>query len=292
MIDLTNWSLFVDILLMGSLVFLAYRLTKAESVAVKIDKVGDLEKTLRRIINESQEASIELDQKLRSRQKDLEVLLTDLQSVENRVSGSFKESKAIKDELDKDLENGKLLIKKIVSLVNLVKQEKQANFQKPIINDDNKIEVASSENGEPLIDLVHEVENEETQRQSEKNYQVTNNNYEVKDKQYLVKDSFVRQAKNPQSLSNKIEKEVIENKPLVAKKDVGGMQRIYELAEVLLKRGVSSELVAERTTLSLDEVGEIKERLLLTNVNQNITTSNNDARLGVLSKMRREIATL
>ena len=49
MIDLTGWSLFIDILLMGSLVFLAYRLTKAESVAVKIDRVGDLEKTLRKI---------------------------------------------------------------------------------------------------------------------------------------------------------------------------------------------------------------------------------------------------
>ena len=75
MIDLTIWSLLVDISLMGSLIYLAYRLTRAESVAVKIDKVGDLEKTLRRVISDAEESSIELDQKLRTRQRDLETLL-------------------------------------------------------------------------------------------------------------------------------------------------------------------------------------------------------------------------
>ncbi len=281
MIDLTGWSLFIDILLMGSLVFLAYRLTKAESVAVKIDRVGDLEKTLRKIINESQEASIDLDQKLRSRQKDLEVLLTDLQSLESRVSGSFKESKAIKDELDLELENGKLLIKKIISLVNVSKQEKQTSLKKPIISDDNRIETIEDEINHKAINLTNEV------------------NEEKPEKQYIVKDSFIKQPEKTQPLAKKIEREVID----LRSSQTGDLamdrmtsQRLYDLAEGMLKRGASLQIVSQRTNLSLDEVEKIRKIVVSNDENENenkrIVTSNDDARLGVLSKMRREITTL
>ena len=96
MTNLAAWSLFIDISLMCSLIYLAYRLTKAESVAVKIDKVEGLDRTLKKIISESEEASIELDQKLRERQRDLQTLLSDLRDIESQTSNSFDNSKRIK----------------------------------------------------------------------------------------------------------------------------------------------------------------------------------------------------
>ena len=136
MIDLTIWSLLVDISLMGSLIYLAYRLTRAESVAVKIDKVGDLEKTLRRVISDAEESSIELDQKLRTRQRDLETLLDDLKSVEDRVNTSFKSSNEVKEGLERNIENCKNLIKKLATLANLANKDKRPSYSQLCDNND------------------------------------------------------------------------------------------------------------------------------------------------------------
>ena len=203
MIDLTIWSLLVDISLMGSLIYLAYRLTRAESVAVKIDKVGDLEKTLRRVISDAEESSIELDQKLRTRQRDLETLLDDLKSVEDRVNTSFKSSNEVKEGLERNIENCKNLIKKLATLANLANKDKRPNYSQLSDNNDYEndeliLESRRNNQANRIIELDDNDMNKDniliSNDKSEKQRQINESQREDKalaksevEKQYIVK---------------------------------------------------------------------------------------------------------
>ena len=357
MIDLTIWSLLVDISLMGSLIYLAYRLTRAESVAVKIDKVGDLEKTLRRIISDAEESSIELDQKLRTRQRDLETLLDDLKSLEERVNTSFKSSNVVKENLEKNIENCKGLIKKLATLASLANKNKKPSYVS--LNngndyEDDDFELSESRNFENHIELEEDdelknnikisnyknIKLKEPQKEikrSIKNNVSQNETNISKEKQYVVKakqsskeinesllnnrnDDVVlnSNSKNPiikkANLASKIEKEsYTPSKGIIQKRitpkeipsenievqtfDDDNLNAIRtlknrELARTLLKIGMPVNTISQKTNISVDEILEMKDETITESEVNKMVTSSDDARLGVLSKMRREIATL
>lgn len=303
MIDLTVWSLLIDILLMGALMYLAYRLTRAESVAVKIDKVGDLEKTLRKIINDAEESSIILDQKLHTRQKDLETLLDDLKSLEERVNASFKSSNIVKENLEKNLENGKILIKKLASLASLANKEKSRTYVPTEISADNKVEVLSQETNNSKntlkpIELVDDSKEDIIITDFRTN-QIRNDI--ESEKQYVLKDSYAKTLNNkPKStLAEQIQKEsyVIDKKPEINKIDAEKIEfsrtiKNRQIAEALIKRGIPVNVISEKTNISTDELLKMKNETVSDSDVNKIVTSSDDARLGVLSKMRREVTTL
>ena len=350
MIDLTVWSLLVDISLMGSLIYLAYRLTRAESVAVKIDKVGDLEKTLRRIISDAEESSIELDQKLRTRQRDLETLLDDLKSLEERVNVSFKSSNSVKENLERNIENCKGLIKKLATLASLANKNKKPSYVS--LNDgndyeDDDFELNERRNFGNHIELEEDdVLNDDIKISSYKNIKLKEPQKEIKrnvtndiskEKQYIVKNQqsskqikeplinnkkndvvLNSSSKNPvikkANLASKIEKESYEpSKGIIQKKitpkeipaenievqtfkdeNLEAIRTLKnrELARTLLKMGIPVNTISQKTNISVDEILEMKDVTVTNSEVNKMVTSSDDARLGVLSKMRREIATL
>lgn len=386
MIDLTAWSLLIDILLMGSLMYLAYRLTRAESVAVKIDKVGDLEKTLRKIINDAEESSIALDQKLRARQKDLETLLEDLKSLEERVSSSFKSSNTVKASLERSLENAKNLIQKLASLANMANKDRGYLYKN--IGDARTKSLSNTQEDYLPIELEDSLDDElenrinricENNSRSGSNIRNQNENvlissykskmprnfedYEdeeiipqknlLEEKKYVVKkqqnaplkttnnlssnnsnlendlvnvknqkpqNSLKQQSAKPQitkanlvkeqitkpqsePLSKKIVKETYKKpstKPTMQEPssytndDLESVKLLKnrELAMALLKRNIPIDVISLKTNISVNELLKMKDNTVSDSEINKMVTSSDDARLGVLSKMRREIATL
>ena len=326
MIDLTIWSLLVDISLMGSLIYLAYRLTRAESVAVKIDKVGDLEKTLRRVISDAEESSIELDQKLRTRQRDLETLLDDLKSVEDRVNTSFKSSNEVKEGLERNIENCKNLIKKLATLANLANKDKRPSYSQLSDNNDYEndeliLESRRNNQANRIIELDDNDMNNDniliSNYRSEKQRKINESQREDKalaksevEKQYIVKKPVTKKS----ALSSRIEKESYISKKELATNNITPKEikqenievqtfkdenleairtlKNRELARTLLKMGIPVNTISQKTNISVDEILEMKDETITNSEVNKMATSSDDARLGVLSKMRREIATL
>ena len=130
------------------------------------------------------------------------------------------------------------------------------------------------------------------------------------EKQYIVKKPVTKKS----ALSSRIEKESYISKKELATNNITPKEikqenievqtfkdenleairtlKNRELARTLLKMGIPVTTISQKTNISVDEILEMKDETITNSEVNKMATSSDDARLGVLSKMRREIATL
>ena len=97
--DLTLWQLVIDGALVAALIFLATRVVSQSGVNSQLAKVRRLDESLRALVREAQASSSTLNEELSSRQRSLEQLLFDLQSVESRVNRAIDTAERLRLEL-------------------------------------------------------------------------------------------------------------------------------------------------------------------------------------------------
>ncbi len=107
-------KVFVDIVLVASMVYLAWRYTRPGS-SLDDSRVKQLAESMRELIREAEESSRTLGDQLLRRQHAMEKLLHEIQSSENKAQSSIKIIDAKKAELEKEIHKAALILRSSLS---------------------------------------------------------------------------------------------------------------------------------------------------------------------------------
>lgn len=303
MVDIQIWKIISDVLLVGSLIYLSYKIAKGYTAPLEKRAQG-LQTSLKMLLDEAESSSKHLNEKLLRRQTELQKSLSDLKSFEDKIEGSTTKGESIELRLKEQLrkaksQNEELALKKeeLEILIGRIEEvstsvsRQNTNSKKTTINENEEpIVEVNFESTESIVSTLNDIEKEETAK--------------------IKKDKVINKPAEDNNLQNsQIEKEKrldyqgreTKRKPEQGRLDknsnseVQGIQEIYDAAENLLKAGKDINYVAKNTTLSLEEVSMLAEMVEREEGIQNFKSDDietdvlkSDPRLGVLGKMSRK----
>lgn len=268
MSDIALWKMALDLLLLCSLAYLGYRIAKSEGPGAKLPKLIELQASLKEIIREAQAAGSDLNRDLQSRQRDLEKVLFDLETVESRVNRAVTMAEDRKGALE--LTIGKAneaasASERAIKLERLVEEPEPVVEPPSFVSGHQRVAAAAKSvktniYGEPIAAAA---ENEASRKSSTR--------------RPLAKRIEVTEQ-NPYS-----RQEVLKAR----------LEDLYYAAEAMLRAGRDAQSVANRTKLPLEEVRMLeqmvgREKVLEQAVDQAPVV---DPRLGVLAQAGRSSAT-
>lgn len=296
--DIQIWKIVSDVLLVVSLIYLSYKIAKGTTAPLEKRALG-LEANLRMLLDEAEQSSKHLNEKLLKRQSELQKSLFEIKSHEERLETTTTKSESIE--------------------LRLKEQLRQAEIQKSELESQkNKIDFLINKIEEHRYDLRRGERYEE--RYTDKKIKKTDNTNQVLEVNFEtaseikstlddiekenikipnepIKDNTI-EVRNPDIA----EDERLDHAPRVKKQKLAktenqindGIQEIYDAAENLLRAGKDVNSVATETTLSLEEVSMLsqmvnRESELDEFKSDDLTgVSTKDARLGVLGQMSRK----
>lgn len=287
--DFQVWKLTVDALLVGALLLLCYRFARTSAQGPSAN-AAVLEASLRALVREADAASNSFQAELTKRQKNLEQLLFDLESVETRVNRAVQSGEELKTSIELEV-------------------RKQREIQRPLAvpPKEELAPAAGSVTSQPTIRRGAPPEPPSFDQLTVPTRKRPGTPLEAK----IVKNIYGQpvaqhstQARtHKHSLKHTLEKEVSNTStPQVTTKSsdqevtAADVQRVYDTAEALLKTGTDLQQVATKTKLPLNEIRmlarllEQEQQLEADSPPANVAAA--DQRLGVLSPIRRETETL
>ena len=106
MVDIQIWKIISDVLLVGSLIYLSYKIAKGHTAPLERRAYG-LQTSLKMLLDEAESSSKHLNEKLLRRQTELQKSLSDLKSFEDKIEGSTTKGESIELRLKEQLRKAK-----------------------------------------------------------------------------------------------------------------------------------------------------------------------------------------
>ncbi len=302
--DLQVWQLAADGLLVLSLFYLCLKVAGQSSSPLR---TGSLETGLRRLIQEAEAAGRALNERLIQRQRTLDELLADLENAESRAAQTLRSIEDARAALEEEQ------IKRQRALRELKNQsaEPAAPLQSPRFQEPASPEVAaeSAPAARPLDAADERAAAVQSEPKSVRGYGA----YQAAKKQAAAPAVDAPEEEAPRrwqqvniygepiaapeaappprpkkSLAQSVEKE-LHNPYSSGSQGEDELQRVYDMAENLLRSGKSLESVAGATSLPLDEVRMLSQMMVQDRSQKQPEADN---RLGALGPVRRHIQTL
>lgn len=270
----------IDGSLLISLIYCGTRLLKGQGGTLRTEKLLELEASLRRVITEAQGAGTVLNQELMKRQRDMERLLFDIESAEQRVGRAINTAEDRKSSLElelKRLDRASVLVSREVP-ASRPEPQRPADLQRShrteqIIEDDPVEERYVAP--EPARRVAPETRSPRTQSAAAPRLNI----YGEPIPAPAAPQPMPRAAQSP--LRTKIEK-------FAQPKS----SDLYEVAERLLVAGADIDEVADQTGLPAEEIRVLQEVALRQSPPLPQRVQSADPRLGVLSPVFREVRTV
>lgn len=289
------WKLATDTLLLLALGCLCFQFARSPRISAASRQLRELEGALRALIREADGAGRTLNEQLMQRQASLEKLLIDAQLTEQRITqasaSSRIEESRVSSRSEPDYE------RPAASRAKKVSTSRPAG---PVIMEET-VEPASFPARPAQRPLESSAEEEE---ESTITFGATNIYGEpIESKpapapsEPVIGKAQQRAMETYSPLKAKIEKEVKASAKNAAAK--GSLEDLYASAEQLLRAGNDLMAVANRTKLPIEEVRALSQMIIgeravaENNARQSGTTEiEDDPRLGVMTKMKRQTITL
>ncbi|RMG41553.1 MAG: hypothetical protein D6719_08360 [Candidatus Dadabacteria bacterium] len=223
-----------DLLLGFSLIFLCYRLAKGSAFQTTSRQLLELEASLRGLLKEAEAASRSLNSELQKRQTQLEKLLFDVETVEQR--------------LEKGIDSSEERRKELLKLT--------AEIEKSLSHFEKKSTAISQQAAQAEKDLMGTYSMTTPEPSSFENYRESyaparQSNLNVYGEPVPNAASRGSEAQQRSALSKSIEKEI---QPEFGSTGSGGIEDVYAAAEEMLAAGHALESVAARTSLPMDDL--------------------------------------
>lgn len=325
---LTVWQLITDVGLVTSLIYLALRFGKRAGIDVEDLRLQRLEKSLKELVHEAGRASSALNDDLGDRQKQMEQLLFDLETVEHRVNRAINNANDSKRSLDRRVEQ----FNSISHSENAGSDKESPGYVSAYEDELVQDEVITSNIAHdmpepPSFDMQHgsrepgravrrareglninsdeqRVVKQSLARQSTGDHQLSNRSAGTESAKNIfgqeIKNTYTstgamqkKKADNQRqesSLAEHLEKEVDTRSPYEAE-PMNEVEDIYAAAEELLRAGKDLQRVASETNLPLEEIKAIARILESEEQEQEQELQiirDQDQRLGVLGGIKRQ----
>ncbi|MDZ4786476.1 MAG: hypothetical protein SGJ02_10410 [bacterium] len=274
-----------DIALLAAILFITYRSVRQSSSTNIVqgpnlkENVKEIEESIKKLISEAEESSRELNKDLSRKQRSLEQILFDIESVETKISRTTSSAQE--------------KIEELTQLVNLT-EVKAKEFNK--INQNSEVEVKKVEIQTTVTNKQQEITeisltDVEVEEVQESRYQDRNLNI------FGEPISEAVETDNYQPLSARIEiqsEKKITRPPVSSSnmKEVDAQSKIHKImnqAKLLLKDGEDIISVATQLRIPSAAVQRINDQMLREKVSMAASEEKpkRDSRLGALGSMRR-----
>lgn len=292
-----------DILLVLSLVYFGYLQFRAPNSSAHSERAVELENSIRALISHAEEAGTELNKELKKRQRNLEQILFDLETQDQKIhrnSNLVDEQiqalqAALKDTRQQSVEIAQTLREpnrstKSMAKRKVVKSTKTKTRPRRVAKIQQETEILEAKS----IELSSEAIIDESSADEEKLIQSQKRGAELN-----VFGEPVETTK-AQNLTRQIEVEVRQRQPRQVTQDESREQirRIYEQAKDLFRTGSDMATVAAKTRLPKAALEKIQDIVIEEMPEMEALASTppeksaRDDRLGVLSGMKRSTQTL
>lgn len=328
MADLQIWKIAADVLLIMSLIYLSYRIAKGTTEPLE-RKARGLEASLKMLLDEADQASKQLNDKLGKRQSELQKSLFDLKTLEDRLESSLTKSESVDLRLQEYLRNAEKQSqlnleseKRIGSLIQELDQRlatfraaetarantnNAANFRNTNYQQNNhpsNQNITNNQNREDTVEINFEADlntrktgiNRAQERFKTSNLSHTQNIYGER-----IRSSDTQIPSSPVAQEERLDYQPKNSNPKanqIKYQETQGLQEVYDSAEKMLRAGIDVNKVITATSLSADEVQLLAQMLKRENALKIETqmvepkVSDEDPRLGILSGMRRQAVQL
>lgn len=301
MSDIALWKMLLDFCLLLSLAYLGYRISKSEGPGAKLPKLLELERSLKSIISEAQQAGSLLNRELQGRQRDLEKVLFDLETVESRMNRAVTSAEDRKGALELEIGKAKEMIREVANTVSSSVSGGISNRTPQVVGEQQSLNsvrdgIVELRTKVDLFDLAPEPpsfvakvasEGEKPVAIAAKGVAKTNIYGEpIVEPERVKRSGTVQNGKK--ALSKRIE--VTEQNPYSRQEVLKSrLEDIYYAAETMLRAGGDIDSVASRTKLPLDEVRMLEQMVSREKVLQQTVEAPPavDPRLGVLAQAGR-----
>jgi len=285
MYGIETYKMLTDIALLAAILFITYRSVRQSSSTNIVqgpnlkENVKEIEESIKKLISEAEESSRELNKDLSRKQRSLEQILFDIESVETKIS--------------KTTSSAQEKIEELTQLVNLT-EVKAKEFNK--INQNSEVEVKKVEIQTTVTNKQQEITeisltDVEVEEVQESRYQDRNLNI------FGEPISEAVETDNYQPLSARIEiqsEKKITHPPVSSSnmKEVDAQSKIHKImnqAKLLLKDGEDIISVATQLRIPSAAVQRINDQMLREKVSMAASEEKpkRDSRLGALGSMRR-----
>jgi hypothetical protein len=302
--DFEVLKLGLDLVLIISLVYLCLKIFKGETAnTASGPNVLALEGSLRSVIRESEEAGRLLNDQLLKRQRGLEQVLFEVETVEHRINRAVLKAEETRGLLDIELAKAKTLEPRYAQAAATARPDEVLLSEREPLQSEVKPSAARSQPVRPNAaprQRLNQALNQYQQNSSKPRAQ-----YNVYGDEIGAPTPGAAAEPLPRArLSAAIEKEI---KPEISGSDKA-LQKLYDAAENMLRAGQDLRTVAEQTDLPYEEVVKLGQILAAEKRQQRFSAEEEfaeqppamaarsepaaDPRLGVLASMRRQTQVL
>lgn len=284
--NIQNWKLASDILLLLSLAYICYRLSRGTHSGPNPRQLLELETSLRALIQDADTQGRSLNQQLSRKQENLQKLLIELETTESRLNRSITQAEEKLTNIEIELSRTRKL------------SSAQANNQAPDsyeMHDHNPPRAAQQSYNtasyiapEPPSFEAAAVAQPVLNRKSQASADYNIFGEPVKaNSAYMQNQAQINAAQN---LSASVEKEISRDKVEIT----NSFEELYYAAEEMLKAGRDLNYIAARTKLPLEEVKYLSELIRKKDKERKpiVRAEPEDTRLGVLAGMKRQVQVL
>ncbi len=264
MIDqISMWQMVTDLCLVTAILVLAFRSVKSSRIQTLIPQLLETEARVTKLIADTEAAAQHMNDTLLRREQNIYRYLNDLAKNEKEISLSIVEGESLTKELALLTEGAYRETRELAKLIEdaqVIWNQKGDDSR----GEENGIEVDPPTQSERGSRLEIEKEVFSTRTTSKKAAEWIEDNFKVETpKKVETKSSLQR------------------------------LQNIYKAAEDMLREGISSEEVTEKTGLASDAVERLAEMVEIEREEENtqamrVERASSDERLGVLGAIRRE----
>jgi hypothetical protein len=295
MVDLQIWKIAADVLLIMSLIYLSYRIAKGTTEPLE-RKARGLEASLKMLLDEADQASKQLNDKLGKRQSELQKSLFDLKTLEDRLESSLTKSESVDLRLQEYLRNAEKQSqanleseKRISSLIQELDQKlatfratetarantnNTANFRNTNFQQNNHTSnqnITNNQNREDTVEINFEAElntgktgiNRAQERFKASNLSHSQNIYgeRIRSSESQMSTTIPTAPIAEEERLDYKPKNSNRNPNQIKYQETQGLQEVYDAAEKMLRAGIDVNKVITATSLSADEVQLLAQML-------------------------------
>lgn len=263
--QLSMWQMIVDLGLVSSILFMAFRSAKSTRVQALIPQIAELETRVMKLIGEAEAAAKGVHDQLLRREQNLTKSLTELTERQKEISSSVIE--------------GESLTKELSLLCESARRETQELSRT----------IADAGRRQAEADRAYE----RAQRESEKTRAAAidaERNFKEERVPFTTRAPSRRAS---EWLEDGEEERAIENSPQPERPSLNRLNELYQAAEEMLKNGRKPKEVSDRTRIPVEGVERLAQMIEIEREEREqkrrtgVMTAGGDSRLGVLGVSRR-----
>lgn len=264
MIDqISMWQMVTDLCLVTAILVMAFRSVKSSRIQTLIPQLLETEARVAKLIVDTEAAAQHMNDTLLRREQNIYRYLNDLAKNEKEISLSIVEGESLTKELALLTEGAYRESRELAKLIEdaqMICNQEGADSRR----EENTMQVDPPPQSEHGGRLEIEKEVFSTKTSSKKAAEWIEENFTVETPKKVQKTSSLQR-----------------------------LQNIYKAAEDMLREGISSEEVTEKTGLAPDAVGRLAEMIEIEREEESaqavrVERPSSDERLGVLGSIRRE----